>query len=374
MFIYNNTDILNPDDMNLRPMNGYGIKPYGPRTGLRVLSGLGSYIDNVIRDTGGLQPGQRITFEQAKYLYTGGQSKANPEQYAYMTPESFNSSMNPFGSLNTFLDTYQATLLRLTAQKAADDAYAAYTAARVNAAPAAAALLEFDANGRATDESVAAAIEYQNATAPGVSQAADRLEQAQANVQAVAQVITQQQSAAAAAAAAAVPKTYTDAELAGIIQTKLIDQAMTPGAIESELVTRYGVERSRATALVNAEFAALQTEYIAAQTAKREAEQAQALQAQQAALNAEQARNAKAAAEFAAQQAAAARAELAKVQADAKAALDELIKAKDKTPTVTPLPGDITKLPVITTTPTTPAAGGLGPLLLAVAAAYVLGA
>lgn len=452
MFIYNNTDILNPDDMKLRPMNGYGMQPYGRRTGLRVLSGidqytdtfiseigytepygdqtglrplsgLGGYIDDVIRDTGGLKPGQRITFEQAKYLYTGGSSKANPAQYAYMTPESFNSPYNPFGSLQAFLDYQQATLLRLTAQKAADDAYVDYTAARVEAAPAAAELLVFDANGRATDDSVAAAISYQNATAPGVAQAADKLEKAQANVQAVAQVITQQQSAAAAAAAAAAPKTYTDAELAGIIQTKLIDQAMTPGAIETELVTRYGVEKSRATALITAEFAALQTEYLAAQTAKNIAEAKKAQEAQQAAWNAEQARLAKAAADLAAQQAAEARAALAKAQADAAAALDALkkktaadvneyaaltvqqkvaryqaMRASGMTDAqiraeveskigpqndadwnllrtlameTKPAAGGVTTLPG---PGTTPAAGGIGPLLLAVAAAYVLGA
>jgi len=56
MFIYNNTDILNPDDMRLRPMNGYGVQPYGPRTGLRVLSGTDQYLDPFISEIGADEP------------------------------------------------------------------------------------------------------------------------------------------------------------------------------------------------------------------------------------------------------------------------------------------------------------------------------
>jgi hypothetical protein len=369
MFIYNNTDILNPDDMKLRPMNGYGIKPYGPRTGLRVLSGLGSYVDDVIRDTGGLQPGQRITFEQAKYLYSGGQSKINPEQYAYLTPESLNiHTGGSFGGLQGFLDYFQSVLLRLTAQKKTDDEYAAYIAARAAAAPDAAALLVFDANGRATDESVQAANDYQNAVT------ADEYAKVTAAQQQYEQTVAAAAAAATAAAAAATPPTYTDAELAVVIEQRLIDLAQLPGEVVAYLVNTMKVDAQRANALVNAQFATLQTEYMAAQTAKREAAEAQARQAQQAAIDAEAARQAKAVADYLAKEAQDARAELAKAQAATKAAIDELLKSKTTTPTVTPLPGDITKLPVITTPPTTPAAGGLGPLLLAVAAAYVLGA
>jgi len=366
MFIYNNTDILNPDDMKLRPMNGYGIKPYGPRTGLRVLSGLGAY--DPVGYSGGLQPGQRITFDQAKYMFTGGQSVEQPAQYAYLTPEYFNQPGNPFGGLQGFLDYFQNTLLRLTAQKKTDDEYAAYIAARAAAAPDAAALLVFDANGRATDESVQAANDYQNAVT------ADEYAKVTAAQQQYEQTVAAAAAAATAAAAAATPPTYTDAELAMVIEQRLIDLAQLPGEVVAYLVNTMKVDAQRANALVNAQFATLQTEYIAAQTAKREAAEAQARQAQQAAIDAEAARQAKAVADYLAKEAQDARAELAKAQAATKAAIDELLKSKTTTPTVTPLPGDITKLPVITTPPTTPAAGGLGPLLLAVAAAYVLGA
>lgn len=353
MFIYNNTDILNPDDMKLRPMNGYGIKPYGPRTGLRVLSGLGAY--DPVGYSGGLQPGQRITFDQAKYMYSGGVSQTNPEQYAYLTPETVDAvTGGAFGGLQGFLDYFQAQLLRLTAQKKTDEEYAAYIAARAAAAPDAAALLVFDENGRATDESVQAANDYQNTV---TADAYAKVTAAQQNYQqTVASIQADAEKSAAAAAAAATPPSYTDAELARIIDLRLVEMAQTPGEVVTYLVNTMRVDAQRANALVNAQFATLQTEYIAAQTAKREAAEAQARQAQQAALNAEQARNAKAAADFAAQQAAAARAELAKAQAEAKAAIDAL-KAK-----------------TTTTPPTTPAAGGVGPLLLAVAAAYVLGA
>jgi hypothetical protein len=97
------------------------------------------------------------------------------------------------------------------AQKAADDAYDAYIAARTAAAPAAQAQLVFDATGRATDASVQAANAFQAQQA--ASQEAAMIA-AEANIQAAtqaaqAQIVAEQQAAAAAAAAAAAKAAVT---------------------------------------------------------------------------------------------------------------------------------------------------------------------
>lgn len=341
MLVFGTPDILNP--------------PNGPT---KSVGGLGSYVERMVEGTGGLLPGQRITFEQAMYVYRNGQTTELYEGQNKDWPKS------QFGSLSEFLDYYQNILMRYTAQVRGDQAYADYIQARNDSAPQVAAMLEFDASGRLTDESAQAANDYQaQLLAPQI----EALAQAQQNAAEVAAVIEQNiQAQVQAQQAAAVVPTYSDSEVTAVIQDQLINQGKSPGEVATYVGTQLGVDAARANALVTAEFAVLQTEYVAAQTAKREAAEAAAIQAIQAARDKAAAEAARMLAEAAKRDADAAREALAKAKAEADRAIAEL---KARTPAVQEPTG---------TTPAIksgqPIGPQFGPLLLAVAAAYVLGA
>jgi hypothetical protein len=211
-------------------------------------------MENAVAATGGLQPGQRISFEQAKWLYSSGYPN-------FLSPDG---DYSIYGGLQGFLDQYEGLLLRLTARKAADDAYAAYTAARVANLDTAAAMLVFDANGRATDESVAAANNYQNYEAPTVAVALDALAAAEENVAQTRQYIAAQVEQATVAA---LPVTYSDIELSTIIDNRL-KVGELPGVVQTYLVRDLGIELDRSTRLVNARFAIIQAAQAAIQAAQ----------------------------------------------------------------------------------------------------------
>lgn len=226
-------------------------------------------MENAVAATGGLQPGQRISFEQAKWLYSSGYPN-------FLSPDG---DYSIYGGLQGFLAYWETILLRLTAQKAADDAYAAYTAARIANLDTAAAMLVFDANGRATDESVAAANNYQNYEAPTVAVALDALAAAEENVAQTSQYIAAQVEQATVAA---LPVTYSDIELSTIIDDRL-KVGELPGVVQTYLVRDLGVELDRSTRLVNARFAIIQAAQAAIQAAQAAAAAAATAQTAQVA-------------------------------------------------------------------------------------------
>lgn len=256
---------------------------FDPRSGLRGvnrrsgLNGLGTFIDEVIRDVGGLLPGQQITFEQAKYVSTGGESLRNPAAYAYLTPDFIEATMaQTYGGYQGFLDHWQGQMLRLTALQEADEAYRRYQAARGAAAPAAAEILVFDATGRATDESVAASNAYINNASAREAQAVDN---AINNMHSITQVLINEQVASA-------PRVYTDAEL-GPITRQALQNGQLPGQVVTVLVNQYNATNDRAVSIVNREFAILQAEDAAvAEKAERDRAAAAAAAAATAAATA----------------------------------------------------------------------------------------
>ncbi len=235
---------------------------------------LAGVAEDFVKATGGLQPGQTITRDMIKWLWTSG---------AYLDPNlppdsilrdeatwdwwlSDMGGTGPYGGPQGVINHYTAIALRHTAQKNADEEYAAYIAARVETAPEAQALLVFDANGRATDESVAAANAYHNAVTADELAAVNA---AQANVEATRAAV--EQFIANNVNLVQEKPTYTDVEIASIVQDELMNKGNTPGGTVALLVNQYGIENDRANRVVNAEFSVIATEWAAMQAAAQTA-------------------------------------------------------------------------------------------------------
>ena len=280
---------LFPESMNLFPETfyTYGQIPSGLGGAiLRQPQGLAGVAEDFVNATGGLQPGQTITRDMIKWLWTSG---------AYLDPNlpadsilkdestwdwwlSDMGGSGPYGGPQGIINHYTALALRYTAQKNADAEYAAYIAARTQAAQEAQQYMEFDSTGRLTDAGAAAANAYvEQATADELA----AVNAAQASVEATRAAV--EQFIASNVNVVEQKPTYTDAEIASIVQDELMNKGNTPGAVVALLVNQYGIDNDKANRVVNAEFSVLATEWAAMQAAAQTAAANAAAQAQAAA-------------------------------------------------------------------------------------------
>jgi len=458
MFIYNNTDILNPDDMKLRPMNGYGIKPYGPRTGLRVLSGTDQYIDPFISEIGDSEPygdktGLRPLSGLGQATYTDAQVAQGlresiaqgfslldsiagavrvfgvPIDQAYRAGDIVALEMQrgvtftaPADVIPTYTDAEVAQGLRESVAQgfSLEDSIAgairvynipvdqaeragAIVAREMRGTPPTAATIYTDAEvtqglresvaqGFSLEDSIAGAIRVYNIPADQAQRAGAIV----AKEMAAADDAARKAAADAAAAAAATTRpvgtqVYTDAQvaqglresvaqgfslldsIAGAIRVYMIpvDQAYRAGDIvakEMQAAAKVAADAAAAKAAADARAAADAAAARAAATAKAAADAAAKTAADAAAKKLAAEAAARAAAEATAKNAADAAAKQAAAAAAAKAAADAATKAAAAAAAKSQADAAAATAAGQTT------GGNIGPLLLAVAAAYVLGA
>ena len=459
MFIYNNTDILNPDDMRLRPMNGYGVQPYGPRTGLRVLSGTDQYLDPFISEIGADEPygdntGLRPLSGLGQATYTDAQvaqglresiaqgfslldSMAGavrvfgvPIDQAYRAGDIVALEMQrgvtftaPADAIPTYTDAEVAQGLRESVAQgfSLEDSIAgairvynipvdqaeragAIVAREMRGTPPPAAatiytdaevtqgLRESVAQGFSLEDSIAGAIRVYNIPADQAQRAGAIV----AKEMAAADDAARKAAADAAAAAAAATRpvgtpVYTDAQVAQGLRESVaqgfslldsiagairvynipVDQAYRAGDIvakEMQAAAKAAADAAAAKAAADARAAADAAAARAAATAKAAADAAAKTAADAAAKKLAAEAAARAAAEATAKNAADAAAKQAAAAAAAKAAADAATKAAAAAAAKSQADAAAATAAGQTT------GGNIGPLLLAVAAAYVLGA